>query len=258
VPNPFKAHPDSIAGRIEKQRLEDAERRLRELADHPGEDEELKWLDLTSANSEEEVDAAAKQMDEINTPVEDPRAAPLRPPGAVTSCPLDSSWRLWDMFNTQKYWEVPGDAQRIIEAASAATPSSHLGLVALDWEMARDDAAFVPMTGAESGQPDWKFSEGSPRHVHAEALIDGACIHVDWVYARKHGPGRSITEIRIFVDGRLAGRGGRCGCALGFGRGDLPAVALLGGGRALTVDDVTSGALHAKTMPQLVAELWRV
>ena len=70
--------------------------------------------------------------------------------------------------------------------------------------------------------------------------------------------GRSITEIRIFVDGRLAGRGGKCGCALGFGKNDLPAVALLGGGQALTVDDVTDGALHAKTMPELVAELWRV
>ena len=112
------------------------------------------------------------------------------------------------------------------------------------------------MTSAESGQPDWKYSEGSPRHLHAETVIDGARIHVDWVYARKHGPGRSITEIRIFVDGRLAGRGGQCGCALGFGKDDLPAVALLGGGKALTVDDVTAGALHAKAMPELLAELW--
>jgi hypothetical protein len=142
-----------------------------------------------------------------------------------------------------------------VESASASTPSSHLGLVALDWELASDDAAFAPMTGAESGQPDWKFLAGSPRHLHAETDIDGARIHVDGVCARKHGPGRSITEIRIFVDGCLAGRGGKCGCALGFGKGELPAVALLGGGKALTVDDVTDGALHAKRMPELVAEL---
>jgi hypothetical protein len=160
------------------------------------------------------------------------------------------------MFNTPKYWDVPEDRQRTIVAASAAKPSSHLGLVRLDWELARDDAAFDPMTSTESGQPDWKYSEGSPRHLHAETVIDGARIHVDWVYARKHGPGRSLTEIRIFVDGRLAGRGGQCGCALGFGKDDLPAVALLGGGKALTVDDVTAGALHATTMPELLAELW--
>ena len=112
------------------------------------------------------------------------------------------------------------------------------------------------MSSSFKGHPDWKYSKGSPRLLHAETVIGGAHIHVDWAYARKHGPGRSITEIRIFVDGSLAGRGGQCGCALGFGKGDLPAVALLGGGKALTVDDVTLGALDAGAMPDLVAELW--
>jgi hypothetical protein len=112
------------------------------------------------------------------------------------------------------------------------------------------------MSSSFKGHPDWKYSKGSPRLLHAETVIGGAHIHVDWAYARKHGPGRSITEIRIFVDGSLAGRGGQCGCALGFGKGDLPAVALLGGGKALTVDDVTLDALDAGAMPDLVAELW--
>jgi hypothetical protein len=35
-------------------------------------------------------------------------------------------------------------------------------------------------------------------------------------------------------------------------------VALLGEGRALTVDDVTSGAFDVRAMPELVAELWSV
>ena len=103
------------------------------------------------------------------------------------------------------------------------------------------------MTSAESGQPDWKYAEGSPRHLHAETVIDGARIHVDWVYARKHGPG---GRSRRFVSSSMAassGRGGRCGCALGFGKGDLPAVALLGGGKALTVDDVTAPRWTPKT-----------
>ncbi|MCX6550629.1 MAG: hypothetical protein NTY02_06440 [Acidobacteria bacterium] len=257
MPSPFKDHPDSIAGRIEQQQLEDSLRQLRELPDHPEEDDEPSWLDIALDSTEEEVEAALQAEAERNRPVLDPFAAPLRPPGAIASCPLDRSWRRWDMFNTPKYWDVPNETQPIIDAASAAEPSSHLGPLALDWELARDDASFEPMTSAESGQPDWKYEKSSPRHLHAETVIAGAHIHVDWAYARKHGPGRSITEIRIFVDGRLAGRGGRCGCSLGFGKGDLPAVALLGGGAALTVDDVTSGALATDAMPALVAELWR-
>lgn len=238
--SPFTAHRDSIVGRLEAQRHQDLLR------------------DLKRSARPRRKAARPKKKGAPEVPRIDLPAAPLRPPGAITSCPLDPSWRLWDMFNTPKYWDVPADTQPVIDAASAAAPAKHLGLVQLDWEMARDDAASVPMTSAESGQPDWKYSEGSPRHLHAEAVIDGTRVHVDWVYARKHGPGRSITEIRIFVDDRLAGRGGRCGCALGFGRGDLPAVALLGDGKALTVNDVTSGALDAKAMPELVAELWLV
>jgi hypothetical protein len=256
MPNPFKAHRDSIARRNKARELKDSIRRLRELADQPEDDDGPNWLDITLDSSEEEVEAALQAEVERSRPVLDPFAAPLRPPSVITSCPLDRSWRRWDMFNTPKYWDVPEDRQRTIDAASAAKPSSHLGLVQLDWELAGDDAAFDPMTSAESGQPDWKYSEGSPRHLHAETVIDGARIHIDWAYARKHGPGRSITEIRIFVDGQLAGRGGQCGCTLGFGKDDLPAVALLGGGKVLTVDDVTTGALHAKAMPELLAELW--
>jgi len=252
----FKGHPDSVARRIELQQLEECEARLGELAEHPEADDGPDWLDLTLDSTDEEIEAAALATFGPAQRVEDAPSAPLRPPGAVDSCPLDRSWRRWDMFNTPKYWEVPEDTQRIIDAAGAAEPVRHLGLVVLAWELAPDDASLDPMTTQESGQPDWKYSKGSPRHLHAETVIDGAHVHVDWTYARKHGPGRSMTDIRIFVDGSLAGRGGQCGCALGFGKGDLPAVALLGGGKALTVDDVTLDALDAGAMPDLVAELW--
>ena len=103
MPNPFKAHRDSIAGRIERRQLKDSIRRLRELADHPEEDDGPNWLDITLDSSEEEVEAALQAEVERSRPVLDPFAAPLRPPGAITSCPLDRSWRRWDMFNTPKY-----------------------------------------------------------------------------------------------------------------------------------------------------------
>ena len=81
---------------------------------------------------------------------------------------------------------------------------------------------------------------------------------MDWTHAHKHGPGRTITKVRIFVDGRLAGRGGRCGCSPGVGGDDLPAVALIGSGRTLSVDDVTDDSSRKAVVPQLVAELWEV
>jgi hypothetical protein len=258
MPRSFKDHPDSVAGRIEARRLEEAMESLRHMAEHPEEDDGPSWLDLTLDSTAEEIDAAALATFGSDQTAGDEPMASLHPPGAVDSCPLDRSWRRWDMFDAPKYWDVPDGMQPSIDAARAAEPARHLGLVALAWELARDDASFEPMTSAESGQPDWKYEKGSPRHLHAETAIDGARIHVDWAYARKHGPGRSITEIRIFVNGQLAGRGGRCGCSLGFGKGDLPAVALLGRGRALTVDDMTSDALDARAMPELVAELWAV
>jgi hypothetical protein len=65
---------------------------------------------------------------------------------------------------------------------------------------------------------------------------DGHRVHIDIVSALKFGPGREYHECRIFVDGRLAGRGGDCGCSLGFGGSDLPSVAAVGRDAAVTVD----------------------
>ncbi|MEP7118146.1 MAG: hypothetical protein ABI880_11225 [Acidobacteriota bacterium] len=92
------------------------------------------------------------------------------------------------------------------------------------------------MTSAESGDVEWRYEEGSPHHVHAETTIGGVLVHIDMVGATKFGPGRSFKEFRIVVAGRLAGRGGSCGCSLGVGGSDLPAVARLGRGTAITVD----------------------
>jgi hypothetical protein len=69
--------------------------------------------------------------------------------------------------------------------------------------------------------------------------------------ARREQPGRSVREFRIFVDGELAGRGGQCGCSLGFGGGDLPAVACVDSDLVVTVD-----AVAGEQLP--VVELWRI
>ena len=73
--------------------------------------------------------------------------------------------------------------------------------------------------------------------------IDGRTVHVDWVSNsnQKGGPGRALTEFRVFVDGQLAGRGGEWGCSLGAGGRDLPLVARIGADTALTLDHMGRG-----------------
>lgn len=126
-------------------------------------------------------------------------------------------------------------------AARRLLPIETRGPLFLDWEVAQDDARFRPMTPAESGQADWKFSPASPSHVHAEAVVDGHPVHIDWLHAWKFGPGRTYNEVRVYVNGRLAGRGGRCACSLGFGGNDLPAVAAIGQNAAITVSLESNG-----------------
>jgi len=254
----FRKHRDSIAGRIAAEQLEAALEALRRAAAAEEDNDEPDWLDLTLDSTDREIEAARRATlgdNEIGGP------APTSPPraaAAIRACPLGREWRRWDMFDSPRYHAVPDDARPAVDAAAHAQPVRHLGLLPLSWEIAEDDAAHVPMTTAESGEPEWRCERGSPRHLHAEADVDDRRVHVDWTYAHKHGPGRTITEIRIFVDGRLAGRGGRCGCSLGVGGDDLPAVALIGGGRALSVDDVTDDSSRKRFVPQLVTEIWEV
>ena len=254
----FRKHRDSIAGRIAARQFRAAVNALRRSAADEEEDGGPDWLDLTLDSTDEEIEAARRatfgeqNLDEAQT------APPPRATATIHECPLGREWRRWDMFNSPRYHTVPDDARPAVDAARRAKPLRHLGVVPLPWETAEDDASYVPMTAAESGEPEGRWEKGSPRHLHAEADVDGRRVHVDWTHAHKHGPGRTITEIRIFVDGRLAGRGGRCGCSLGVGGDDLPAVALIGSGRALSVDDVTDDASRKGFAPQLVAELWEV
>jgi hypothetical protein len=254
----FRQHPDSVAGRIAAEQLEGALEALRRAADDEEEDGGPDWLDLTLDSTDEEIEAARRATFGERDLDEPLPAPPPRAAATIYECPLDLEWRRWDMFNSPRYHTVPDDARPVVEAARRAEPLRHLGLVPLSWETAEDDSSYLPMTTAESGEPEWRWEKGSPGHLHAEADVDGRRVHVDWTHAHKHGPGRTITEIRIFVDGRLAGRGGSCGCSLGVGGNDLPAVALISSGRALSVDDVTDDSSRKGVVPQLVAELWEV
>lgn len=249
----FRKHPASVAERLAREASENALRQLEAaLKDAPQDDDGVPWLDLDEHSTPDEIEAAYRNTFER---AERERVQPLPHSTAsvIHACPLDGRWRRWDMFGAHAddfRWTTPEERTRCA-AARAAQPVRHRGLVPLTWEVAPDDARHRPMTAAESGAPDWKYPAGSPRHLHAEVIVGGHVVHLDWLDVQKFGPGRSVREVRIFVDAELRGRGGRCGCSLGFGGGDLPAVARLSRDRVVTADLVAG---HDTP----VVELWEV
>jgi hypothetical protein len=167
----------------------------------------------------------------------------------VHGCPLTAPWQLWDMFGEHDYRALSPGERRTCALARRLFPLGHRGFVHLDWEVAPDDERYGPMTTGEPGQPQPMYRSRPPWHMHAETIVDGHRVHVDLLAAARGGPGRAYAECRIFVDGRLAGRGGECGCSLGFGTNDLPAVAAVGMNAAITVDFPARGGR--------IVELWQ-
>jgi hypothetical protein len=212
--NHFIEHPDSIAGRLARWRLD---RVLNQLSKRTG----------------------IGQWPAQPIPDNCPKRLRLRSAAIIPDCPLGSCWRDWDMFGTlDKYFRFVSDEQKAqCQEARVRAPSRHLGRIGLEWE-----ATWIePGVGNRKGTFDG--------HVHAEATIETRLVHIDIVRLTKWGPGRSILEVRIFVDGELAGRGGSAGCSLGFGGSDLPAVAILSGSTVLSV-----AVIHGRGTP--VVELW--
>ncbi len=158
--------------------------------------------------------------------------------GISNTCPMGSAWREWDLSTPERvHPSDPGDFARV-QAARAAVRGMKLEKIEVSWSIASDDARYLRAPrGAH-------HAEESPSHLHADFTVNGHRVHIDRLSANKHSPGRSYVEIRIFVDGILAGRGGSAGSSLGGGGNDLPAIALLGDDRALTVDG------------QMVVTLW--
>jgi hypothetical protein len=246
----FRKHPDSLAERLAREAIDDVVRRLRQLAQRPEEEDEgPDWLDLDENSNDEEIGAAYRNTFERDERRPEPVA--LRTPRVIRVCPLDVRWRRWDMFGdyADDFRLIAPEDRGRCAAARSVRPVRHLGVVTLQWEVAADDAR--PKRSTEAHPPAGKSPDGSPRHLHTETVLAGRVVHIDMVDVRKGGPGRSVREFRVFVDGTLCGRGGQCGCSLGFGGDDLPAVARVSADRALTVDSVTG-----RDAP--IVELWEV
>jgi hypothetical protein len=212
----FVEHPSSIAGRLKQQELH----RICSSGRKP--------------NGIEEVRIQPGRDD-------GPRKLSLRSPKIIGSCPLPAAWTEWDISGqTEKCYRVVSPEQHArCERPRRTSPVRSLGKLPLVWESA--DGKPRPAIVA-------RLREG---HVHAETSIGKRLVHIDLVEIVRGGPGRAITELRIFVDGELAGRGGSCGCSLGGGGSDLPAVAIVGNSRVLAVTMISGRGTP-------LAELWAV
>lgn len=154
----------------------------------------------------------------------------------LVECPLGDGWKKWDMFGPREtdYRLITDEERGRCEAARRPRNLQHRRAVTPRWEFA---AGCGPDT--------------TNQLLHAETHIEGRRVHVDYVERHLGGPGRTVSEIRIFVDGLLEGRGGMVGCSLGSGGGDLPAVARITPSLVLAADLVP-----AVVVP--VVELWQV
>ncbi len=223
------------------------------MTDH---DNVPEWLDLTDEHTDEQWAAACEKVISDNEPTEEPGDPPIRA-NSITSCPLDPAWRHVDVFDPARRHDcIPPEAmRRVLEARRAPAGRNNPQTLDLVWELAVDDASVALLTDDTRS-----FDPGTPSHVHAECMVAAHHVHIDATAARLWGPGRSWLEIRIFVDGQLAGRGGSSGCSLGAGIGtDLPAVGRVGSTRLLVVDDARQAARRGfrATALRFRVELWQ-
>lgn len=148
-----------------------------------------------------------------------------------TSCPIGSSWRTWDFLSIPKR-RLAGDARERSDELQRLVRRADLRELHPEWVIAADDPL---RTHTGDGSPMGRYPHCS--HVHTELEIDGVRVHVDWVTRNSYGPGRSMTEAHIFVDGEREGHAFHGGCSLGFGSNSFPAVARVAPGRVLVIDD---------------------
>ena len=144
-------------------------------------------------------------------------------------CPLGTAWRdKWDAHIASRW--TPGSPDDVrVQQARKARVGRKLKTIKPRWRIAPDDARYQPPKQGSG------YYQGSPSHRHTDFKVDDTVIHVDCVSANKGGPGRSFKDIRIFVNGVQAGRGSSCGCSLGGGGSEGPAVALVGSDKLLFV-----------------------
>jgi len=151
---------------------------------------------------------------------------------AIADCPLGGQWIDWDIDTDKRFRLHAVDERRLATEAREARRGKQIRRIRVEWEVAADDIT------RQAPPDDIDFAKGSPRHLHAQFDVETNLVHVDYISAEFTSPPRRYVEIRIFVRGLLAGRGGSSTSYRGSGESaDLPALALIGSELLLGVWD---------------------
>lgn len=150
---------------------------------------------------------------------------PQPPTSPAADCPLGTDWHRWDVLNAGARLSVLPTRNAPPVSASGGAP------LKVQWS---------PPTLHFAGHR-------TLRHSHGEFDVMGIRVHVDWVTMDAWGPGRSLVEARVFVNGELRGYAAEGGCSLGSGTACyFPAVARISPGFAVTVDRDEERRPHAR------------
>ena len=144
---------------------------------------------------------------------------------AGVHCPLGLDWHRWDVLNA--------GARLAVLPRRESLPAS-----------ATDGYALPIEWGAPS---EHRAGNRAARHLHGNITVEGVRLHVDWVVMDATGPGRSLVETRLFVDGELRAYAAEGGCSLGSGTACyFPAVARIAPGIAVAVERDANRRPHAR------------
>jgi hypothetical protein len=142
---------------------------------------------------------------------------------AIADCPLGGQWIDWDIDTDKRFRLHAVDERRLATEARESRRGKQIRRIQAEWEVAADDIT------RQAPPDDIDFAQGSPRHLHAQFNVETNLVHVDYVLAEFTSPPRRYVEIRIFVRGLLAGRGGASSSGMGYSASaELPALALIG------------------------------
>ncbi len=141
----------------------------------------------------------------------------------IADCPLAHQWIDWDVDTDRRFRLSGVEERRLANEARESRRGKQIRRIQAAWQVATDDVTRA------APPDDIDFAQGSPRHLHAQFAVETNLVHVDYVTAEFTSPSRRYVEIRIFVRGLLAGRGGSSSTATGASTSsELPALALIG------------------------------
>ncbi|MCC7126858.1 MAG: hypothetical protein IT178_18555 [Acidobacteria bacterium] len=116
-------------------------------------------------------------------------------------CPIAGNWYEWDIdnvFRRESNFFGQAAARRLADSVGVAD----LGQLVLPWTLATDDPLVLP----SGDQVHARYGLDYARHIHADAVVLGNCLHVDVVTIVRSQPARFLQEAHVYQHGNRIAR----------------------------------------------------